>query len=388
MHEDATTRNGTCSVDERIDTPVELTLDALGMGTWDWYISSGTVLWSPRTYQLFGLQPDAGPAPSYDLLLKKYIYEGDRLVVARAGERACRERGRIAIEFRIVRADDHRIRWVRSTGRVIADGAGRVLHMVGVLDDVTEEKEREKGPEGEPGIQAFSTRQLARLLGIAEGAVKRLAAEGAIETLRSSRKDSRRFAPEHVLEYLRRSAGDAEDFAAAAQARDLDAALVALLTGMLAGKRLEDLLDEMVRPCVHSIDGAFLRDLLERAAFLGVERQHSIFPALLARAGMVRSADGEFVRCLLRSRGHDVLTPADGHLAQLVDVAARIRARVVVFLLGRDADLEGAVAAASGIARSCRASAVCLWSEAEVRPRPGVARIRSMRELAAVLRRS
>jgi hypothetical protein len=103
---------------------------------------------------------------------------------------------------------------------------------------------------------------------------------------------------------------------------------------------------------------------------------------------MVRSGDGEFVRCLLRSRGLDVLTPVDGHLAQLVDVAARIRPRVVVFLLGGDADLDGAVAAASGIARSSRSSAVCLWSEEEVRPRSGVARIRSMRELAAVLRRS
>ena len=103
---------------------------------------------------------------------------------------------------------------------------------------------------------------------------------------------------------------------------------------------------------------------------------------------LVRILDGEFVRCLLRARGHDVLSPADGNLVQLVDVAARIRARVVVFLLGPGTQYDVALGAAAEIARGSRSAAVGVWSHADLPIAPSVTRISSMRELASLVRRS
>jgi hypothetical protein len=172
----------------------------------------------------------------------------------------------MAIEYRIVRGDGA-VRWVRATGRAMTDEGGRAVRMVGVVDDITGEKpgrgEPQAAPE-HPAGKSFSARQVAHILGIAEATVKRIAVAGGIEFLRSSRKNSRRFAPEQVLDYLRKNTSAGGDFDSAVRARDMSGCLAAVMTRLLEGKRLEELLDDQIRPAVCAMDSGFMAQLLSR----------------------------------------------------------------------------------------------------------------------------
>jgi hypothetical protein len=265
--------------------------------------------------------------------------------------------------------------------------------MVGVVDDVTEEKQDRESAQAPPANyagQSFSPRQLARLLGIAETTVKRIAVAGGIEFLRSSRKDSRRFAPEQVLDYLRKNATTTGDFAAAARARDISGCLLILMEELLNGASMEELLDARVRPVAGAVNPDFMAVLLLRIPFLAPERHRVAFPALVVRAGSQSQWDAEFVRCLLRAHGHEVLIPADNvDLTNLADIAEGIRARVAVLLVSGEAHSTEVLSVAAEIARSPRRPAVCLWSSEHLRSAAAAAvtRIGSMRDLGAILRR-
>jgi hypothetical protein len=217
--------------------------------------------------------------------------------------------------------------------------------------------------------------------------VKRIAAAGGIEFLRSSRKNSRHFRPEQVLDYLRKNTSADGDFDSVARAQDMNGCLLILMKRLLEGTSLEELLDDQIRPVIRAMDPGFMAQLLSRLPFIVCERQRAVFPALLVRAGSVREWDAEFVGCLLRAYGREVLSPADNvGLTKLADIAERTRARVVVLLIGSGAQSAEALSIAAEIARTPRSPAVCLWPSADVRPAAGVIRIRSMRDLGSVLR--
>ncbi len=370
------------------DNPFQAAIDAAGMGTWEWNIPSGHVVWTPRTYQLFGYEPGTF-VNSVDSFLQS-VYAEDRPAVVRWCEQAVRERKRTVLEYRIVRGDGT-VRWLRSAGRALTDESGRVVRMVGVVDDITEEKQGRGSPQTppeQPAGKSFSARQVAHILGVAEATVKRIAAAGGIEFLRSSRKNSRRFAPEQVLDYLRKNATAGGDFESAARAHDMSGCLLVLMKELLEGKGLDELLDAQVRPVVRTLDAGFILDLLSRIPFIVSERQRAVFPALVACAGSPSEWDAHLVKCLLRAHGREVLSPADNvSLTKLADIAERVRASVVVLLIGVGAHSAGAVSVAAEIARNPRSPAVCVWSSEDVRPAAGVIRIRSMRDLGSILRR-
>jgi PAS domain S-box-containing protein len=369
------------------ENPFQAAIDAAEMGTWSWDIPSGRLDWTPRTWQLFGFEPGAF-ATSYDSFMKM-VYADDRPAVLRWCEHAVRERSRTAIEFRIVRGDGA-VRWVRSTGRAMSDEGGQAVRMVGVVDDITGDRQGQAEPQaapGQPAGKSFSLRQVAHILGIAEVTVKRIATAGGIEFLRSSRKNSRRFAPEQVLEYLRKNTAAGGDFDSAARAQDMSGCLAVVLKRLLDGNRLEDLLDDLIRPAVRAMDAVFMAQLLSRLPFIECERQRAAFPVLVAGAGSVDEWDAGFVGCLLRAHGREVLSPADNvGVTKLADIAERIRARMVVLLIGGGAHSAEALSVAADIARTPHPPAVCVWSSADVRPAAGVLRIRSMRDLGSVLR--
>jgi PAS domain S-box-containing protein len=370
------------------DNPFRAAVDAAGMGTWCWDISSGRVEWTSRTYQLFGRDPGAF-VTSHATFLQS-VHPEDRAAVERWCERALLERERTMLEFRIIRADGS-VRWMRSTGRAMVDERGQVVQMVGVVADVTEEKEAREPLPSRPedaATKSLSARQVAQILGVAEVTVKRIAAAGEIEFLRSSRKDSRRFAPEQVVEYLRRQVNPGSTFGAAARSQDIDACLLVLMERLLGGTGIEELLDAEVRPLAGTVDATFLAGLLARLPFMVAGRERTFFPALVARSGCVANRDVEFVRCVLRAYGHEVLTPAENvSLTRLPEIAERTRVRIAVLLVGADGRADEAASIGGEIAHTRRTPAVCLWSAEHVRPAAGVVRIASMRDLGAVLHR-
>src|SRR5581483_8589542 len=183
---------------------LDLGVNAAEIGTWNWHIRSGRLDWTSWTYQLFGFQP-GGIATSHELFLRR-VHAPDRAVVLAWISRAMKERTRTSLEFRIDRADGT-VRWIRSTGRVLADQHGDAERMIGVAEDVTDFHRAARAVRVVPLVprgpmRGFSAREVAQMLGVAEVTVKRLAASGEIRMFRSSKKNTRRFAADHIVEYL------------------------------------------------------------------------------------------------------------------------------------------------------------------------------------------
>jgi len=380
---------------ERADTedPIRLAVDAAEIGTWNWHIPSGHVEWTPWTYHLFGLKPGVVQG-SYELFMQK-VHAADRPMVEEWISHALHDRCRTALEFRIDRPDGT-VRWVRSTGRAMLDQRGQVVRMVGVVEDVTDDRQRRATiPSTSSGVPrvaggSFSARQVAHILGIADATVKRLAEAGSLKWLRSTRKNSRRFAPGDVIEYLRRGSTGPVDFETAAAAQDLGSCLVCMLEQLSEGMPLEVLLDDRVRPAASSTPEPFLADLVARLPFMVPERQRAGFPALFAQVGTPRHPDTEVIGCLLQAYGYEILRPAGAlEPSQLAELAERVRARLLVLVVGNGptAVQVSGLATASAIARArSGATSVCVWSDDRLRIPRGLVRFRSMRELASLLR--
>jgi PAS domain-containing protein len=384
---------GVASPNARVEAedPVHLAVDAAEIGTWNWHIASGRIEWTPWTYQLFGFQPGAIKT-SLDFFLRR-VHAADRAAVQEWISQAIRDRRRTALEFRIDRADGS-VRWVRSTGRVKLDVYGQVVRMVGVVEDVTDtQKGRRFTPAGAASPltgASFSARQVAHVLGMADATVKRLAQSGELKWLRSTRKNSRRFAPADIIEYLRRGSGAAIDFASAVEGQDMSGCLVYVLEQLLEGTTFETLLDETIRPALTAGAKPFMTDLLSRLPFMWSERQRSGFPALFVQAGTPKKLEADLIACLLQAHGHEILRPA-GPLepAQIVELAERVRARLLVLAVGNGSTpVQVAAISSAGAVAAARAgtATVCVWCEGRLRVPAGVLRFRSMYELAAVLR--
>ena len=375
------------------EDPVRLAVDAAELGTWNWHVPSGRVQWTPRTYQLFGYEPGS-VVISHEMFLKQ-VHPDDRPAVMGWIKQALRERGRIAFEFRIDRADGS-VRRVRSTGRTLTNEHGHVVWMVGVIEDVTDLHEQHvpETPASAPaaGGASFSARQVAHILGVAQVTVKRLAISGEIRSLRSSRKNSQRFAPRDIVDYLRNGMKGRVQFDAAVEARDVGRCMVPLLEALLAGTPLETLLDEHVLPAARVAPAPFIADLLSRLPYIVPEPPRSAFPALLVEVGIPENLESEIIACLLRACGHEVLRPAVAPgVGELGELAERVRSRLVIVVVGEGppAQQQGGLAVAAGIA-SARSghTTVCLHADEHLRAARGVIRFRSMRELAAILPRT
>jgi hypothetical protein len=362
---------------------IAVAVAAAGLGTWDWDVPSGELLWTPQMYRIFAVEPN-----HFDTTLDNVmdrILPVDRAQVEAHIDRIFREPMPSEVEFR-VRGPNGSARWVRCRGRAFADDRGKPIRAAGIAEDVTDHAEhiQQRTPDHE---RSLSTRQVAQLLGIGEASVKRLANAGAIGFLRSSRKDSRRFAPEHVLEYLCRNGADASEFGAAAADRDVASCVASLLEELGRGSGFDELLDLRVGPVAKKVPPVFLHDLLSRLPALSGEPRKSA-PAFVASIGHVETHAMALLDCALRSHGYSVLVPAESTAAdQLIDVAERLRPGVVALAIGsnpEDRRVASRVAAAiTSRLRGCTVIAVHPGVQLSL-PR-GVAQMRDARDLSEVL---
>jgi PAS domain S-box-containing protein len=109
------------------------------MGTWDWNVETGELVWSERCKALFAVPP--GRAVSYGTFLDA-IHHDDRERIHRGLMAALEARTDYAAEMRVP-LPDGTVRWVASTGHAFYGADGRPLRMVGVVRDVTARKESE-----------------------------------------------------------------------------------------------------------------------------------------------------------------------------------------------------------------------------------------------------
>jgi len=105
------------------------------VGTWDWDIVTGGLVWSPQIYSIFGVSSDQFEA-SYENFLN-FVHPEDRDKVSAAV--------REALEFDVLYDVEHRLSlqngkelFVHERGQVYRDENGTPVRMIGVVLDITE----------------------------------------------------------------------------------------------------------------------------------------------------------------------------------------------------------------------------------------------------------
>jgi PAS domain S-box-containing protein len=120
---------------------LRLALEAAQMGTWDWDIPSGKVMYSTNTEIIQG--PGVS---SFESTLNSFLtslHPEDRELVTEALRRTLEEGADYNIEFRII-WPDNTVHWVASKGQVYYDNTGKAVRMTGINMDMTERKQAEE----------------------------------------------------------------------------------------------------------------------------------------------------------------------------------------------------------------------------------------------------
>ncbi len=122
-----------------------LALDAGGLGTWRWDISSGRVQWDERLEALFGFAPGEFDG-TFDGYTQR-LHPDDAPDVLRTVQEAVEGKQPYVVRHRAVWPDGT-VRWLEGKGTVMCDEVGAVTGTIGCVADVTaqflvaEERER------------------------------------------------------------------------------------------------------------------------------------------------------------------------------------------------------------------------------------------------------
>jgi len=120
---------------------LRLALEAGHMGSWEWRIPTGEVIWSPTLEKLHGL-----PVGSFDGTFEAYqqdIHPDDREHVLGVIQQTIEDGKDHHLEYRIVWPDDS-IHWLEARGMLFHDEHGQPLRLIGVCSDITARKQLEQ----------------------------------------------------------------------------------------------------------------------------------------------------------------------------------------------------------------------------------------------------
>jgi PAS domain S-box-containing protein len=154
-HKGSGAKNAAPRLDEELRAREErllFILESAGMGTWDWDMRSGQLVWSERCLKIFGIP--AGTEMTYERFLSA-LHPEDRETVDQAVQMSLSQNQDYSIEMRAVWPDGS-THLVLSRGRTYFD-AGKPVRMSGVAMDVTRLKQTEedlKQARGEAKVHA------------------------------------------------------------------------------------------------------------------------------------------------------------------------------------------------------------------------------------------
>ncbi|MFA7263702.1 MAG: HWE histidine kinase domain-containing protein [Caulobacter sp.] len=121
---------------------VELALDAAGLGEFEWDIALDRVFVSERMKALTGLAADSAGGRGGDVAFR-LVHPEDAARLREEVERGLREEGRYTAEYRMIRPDDGRLRWMQGAGVMVTDRDGARHRVIGVVRDITRRKSEE-----------------------------------------------------------------------------------------------------------------------------------------------------------------------------------------------------------------------------------------------------
>ncbi|MEN6427240.1 MAG: PAS domain-containing protein [Phycisphaerales bacterium] len=110
---------------------------AANIGSWDWNMTTGKLVWSAEIEPIFGFAPGQFTG-TYEAFLQS-VHPDDRQFLIDSITACVEQRKDYRVEHRIVWPDGT-VRWVSETGDVIRDPGGRAIRMLGVVQDITDWK--------------------------------------------------------------------------------------------------------------------------------------------------------------------------------------------------------------------------------------------------------
>jgi PAS domain S-box-containing protein len=118
---------------------LRLAVAAGDIGIWDYYLSTGTLIWDDRCRQIHGAAPSV--QISYQTF-EESIHEEDRSRVQALVQRMLdpRNGGHYVVEYRVIGLIDRIERWVSVRGTVLFDENGKAVRFIGTTQDISEQK--------------------------------------------------------------------------------------------------------------------------------------------------------------------------------------------------------------------------------------------------------
>ncbi|MDH4234328.1 MAG: EAL domain-containing protein [Gallionella sp.] len=111
------------------------------VGTWDWDIVAGVLVWNDETFRILGFEPGS-VTPSYELFLER-VHPQDREMLNTAVHAAQHENMPYSLDCRVVYGEDVE-RVCYAAGKVEFNERNRPIRMVGIFQDITERKQAEQ----------------------------------------------------------------------------------------------------------------------------------------------------------------------------------------------------------------------------------------------------
>jgi PAS domain S-box-containing protein len=120
---------------------MRLAYDAAELGSWQWDMASGVVVWDERLESIFGLPP-GGYDQTFETWLAS-IHPDDRETTMKIVNEAIDARSSYHLNVRVVWPDSS-VHWIEALGRVTTDGADNATGTIGCVWDTTSKREAEQ----------------------------------------------------------------------------------------------------------------------------------------------------------------------------------------------------------------------------------------------------
>jgi PAS domain S-box-containing protein len=114
-------------------------IDIGKFGTWDIDFTDGSMIWSERLFEIFGMTPTDGFSIDFDQF-EAIVHPDDFKWISELTLKAIEDRQEYTAEYRIYRNDTGELRWVSAAARFVYDSNGNVKRCVGIARDVTDRK--------------------------------------------------------------------------------------------------------------------------------------------------------------------------------------------------------------------------------------------------------
>ncbi|HEX8333889.1 MAG TPA: PAS domain-containing protein [Segetibacter sp.] len=119
---------------EYAEESARLAIESAQLGTYDLSFSTKEISASPRVYEIWGLQTGENNIDVFSSFIAP-----DDLPVRNKAHQDALKTGKLAYEARLKRPDGS-IRWIKANGTVLYDTAGTPERLIGVIQDITEQK--------------------------------------------------------------------------------------------------------------------------------------------------------------------------------------------------------------------------------------------------------